>query len=174
MKGKKIIRIILAIFLCTTVIVSSTSCDFSVKGGSASSSNTGTKTSNRITLTTSNCNYYLSVSARCYGDHLDTSNYAYKSVTSSVSVEGASSRYEYIYVVVTIEVRGTAYLKKGGTKSFTHTIKCTLNASGRGGGTKTDSVLDLTRYSSMNLYATKVVCNTVRIVDISGYVEPIG
>ncbi|GEM_PF-4455613 len=169
MKVKKVFRIFLTVLLCTATIVSSTSCSFSGSNNGTSSS----KTSKRIELTTSNCSYYLNVIARCYGDHLDTSNLAYKSVTSTISVEGANSRYEYVYAVVTVEVRGTAYLKKGGTKDFTHTIRCTLNAGGRGSGSKTDSVLDLTQGSNMNLYATKVVCNSVRIVDVSGYVEKI-
>lgn len=128
--------------------------------------------SSKIYLTTSNASTYLSIVAKTYGTNYSGSSY--KTITSTVSISGASSNFNFYDVEVTIMISGSMVLgsKNNSGTSYTQTLNCSLNIGGSGSDSTTDYVYTL--YGEMTRYGANAYSVSGRgytITSISGYVE---
>ena len=128
----------------------------------------------KIYLTTDNASTYLNIEANTYGS--DYSGYCYKSITSNVSISGASSNFNYYNVKITIKITGSMVLGSASNAGTTYyqTLYCSLNIGGVGSASTKDYVYTLSgKMTSTGANAYSVKGRSYEIVSVSGYVERI-
>lgn len=166
---KTIVKKLCTICLAIIVITNLTGCQ--------SASTEEKVENNSITLTVDNYSDYLDVVATCNVTGYAPSEYsdAYgNALTSTLSVTGASSNFNYENVVVEIEVYGTyerSYKlmgreRYGDDKEFSEPLTVECNIAGNGSTSATTELSGCyTRDAFLNA--------TYRITNISGTVTPI-